>query len=762
MGRARAATSPQPSRARSDRGAATLALDEPVSRVRLVSPQRARALKELGIETLRDLVTHYPRRYLDLSEVATIADARIGSDLTIVADVYEVKLKKPKPRLSLTEITLVDATGTLIVTAFRQPWLADRLSVGDRVAVAGRLEFNFGFKRMTNPFIETLSSSEPSQGSAGTASGERVGVIVPVHPACERVSAAMMRRLVGNALELVAGCYDPLPVELRAKYRLMSRGRALSAIHFPESMDEAAQARRRLAYEELLMLELALMIDAQARAAGVDPVCHVVDGPRVRALTAALPFTLTEDQARARDDVFSQMEAPRCANHLVLGDVGTGKTVVAAFALAAASDTGTQAIMLAPTEVLARQHAESLGALFDAIGVTWELLVGSTPDAERAAILDRAAAGTIDVLIGTHALLEPDVKLARCSLVVIDEQQRFGVEQREAALAKGRAADALYLTATPIPRTLALAVFGDLTLSYLTQRPQGSPKRTTKVLRRDERGCAYDAARAAVARGERVYVVCPLIGEKATPADSEKTGAAGKKAKGQKESRRDAEESYEYASIRIEDDADLDAGLSSVAAAEQEAAYLQRTVFPDVRVELLHGRLGAAEKRAIMERFRSGETSVLVATTVIEVGVDVPEATVMIIEDADRFGLSQLHQLRGRVGRASLAGEVFLVSSTKSEAAFKRLSAMESTDDGFELATYDLSLRREGDILGNRQHGASSLKLVNIVRDQAIIEAAHNDAAELLADDPELSAPTHRALAREARLASKGGTRRGG
>ena len=737
-----------------DRTAATLALDEPVSRVRLASSQRARALGALGISTVRDLVTHYPRRYLDLSQVATIAEAAVGAELTIVADVYEVRLKHPKPRLSLTEITLTDGTGTLIVTAFRQPWLADRLSAGDRVAVAGKVEFDYGFKRMTNPFVESVAAGQagPAAGRGGAA-----GMVVPVHPACEQVSATMMRRLAANALDLVAGCYDPLPVELRAKYRLMSRGRALAAIHFPETTAEAAEARRRLAYEELLVLELALMTDAQARAAGSEPVAHVVDGSRLRALAAALPFSLTEDQARARDDVLAQLSAPRCANHLVLGDVGTGKTVVAAFALAAASDTGSQAVLLAPTEVLARQHADGLGELFDRAGITWELLVGSTPPAERAAILERAASATVDVLVGTHALLEPDVRLANCTLVVIDEQQRFGVEQRAAALAKGAAPDALYLTATPIPRTLALALFGDLTLSYLTQRPRAAARRTTRVLRRDEQGLAYDAARAAAARGERAYVVCPLVGEKA-PRPPEGKGAEKAAARG---AGRLGEERYEYASISIEDDADFDSG-GSVVAAEQKAAALQRTVFPDAHVGLLHGRLKAAEKRAVMDRFRSGETSVLVATTVIEVGVDVPDATVMIVEDADRFGLSQLHQLRGRVGRGEKPGEVFLVSSSKSEAALERLAAMERTDDGFELASFDLSLRREGDILGNRQHGASSLELVNIVRDRAIVEAAHGDAAALLAADPELAAPEHRALAREARLARRGGPRRGG
>ncbi|WP_101722267.1 ATP-dependent DNA helicase RecG [Eggerthella timonensis] len=717
-----------------DRLAATLALDESVGRVRLVSPTRARALDGLGIRTVRDLATHFPRRYIDLSRKAEVATARIGESCTIEGSVHEIKLKKPKPRLSLVELSLVDATGVLMVTCFRQPWLMDQVKPGMRIAVAGKLEFNYGFKRMTNPYLEVLE-------------GERMaeGMIIPVHPACEKISAAWMRRLVGNALAAASGMYDPLPLELRAKYRLMSRGAALSCIHFPHTMDEVAEARRRLVYEELLLLELMLMRESRERSDGCEPVVHVVDGPHLAALEAAVPFELTDEQQQAKRDILAALAAPETANHLLLGDVGTGKTVVAAFALAAAADTGAQALLMAPTEVLARQHGKSLGPLFDAAGVTWEVLTGSTPPADREAILARVAGGTTDVLIGTHALLEDDVAPRRLSLVVIDEQQRFGVEQRAKLLAKGEAPDALYLTATPIPRSLALALFGNLTLSYLKHRPHDAARRTTFVHQKADRGHAYDAARAALARGEQVYVVCPLIGQDGGERDAKAAdgGSGGR--------RREAdEEAYEYAAISIETDDDL-AG-DDVAAAAKEASYLQTTLFADYRVELLHGRMPSAEKQAVMQRFRDNDTQVLVATTVIEVGVDVPNATVMIVEDADRFGLSQLHQLRGRVGRGEKAAEVHLVSASKSDAALTRLAAMVSTDDGFELASYDLSLRREGDILGNRQHGASGLKLVNVVRDGAVIEAAHADAAAIMAEDPELELPAHRALAREVRI----------
>ncbi len=679
---------------------ATLALDEPASRVHLVSPARAAALEKLGVRTVRDLVTHYPHRYIDLSSIRTVVEARIGESCTICGTIHEVTLKRPKPKLSLVEIAIVDATGVLMVTAFRQPWLADSLKAGMRIAVAGKVEFNYGFKRMTNPYLEEV-------GEAGAA-----GMIIPVHPATEKISAAWMRRLVGNALTAVRGLYDPLPLDLRCRYRLMSRGCALEAIHFPSSMREAYEARRRLVYEELLMLELFLMQESRARSQGLAPVEHTVDGPRLARLAASLPFALTDEQQQARDEVLAVLAAPAVANHMLLGDVGTGKTVVAAHALAAAADSGGQALLMAPTEVLARQHGVSLGPLLEAAGVSTAVLTGSTPADERARIVDH---------------------------------RRFGVDQRAKLLAKGAAPDALYLTATPIPRTLALALFGDLTLSYIKHRPHAAAQRTTRVVAKQNRGEAYDAARAALARGEQVYVVCPLIGKDAEERDAK---AAGKRTPQEG----DAEEFHPHVAIEGEGDFADD----NISAAVKEARFLQTSVFADYRVELLHGGMSSKDKQQVMDRFRAGETHVLVATTVIEVGVDVPQATVMIIEDADRFGLSQLHQLRGRVGRGSLDAQVFLVSASRQETALARLAAMERTDDGYELAAFDLSLRREGDILGNRQSGASTLKLVNVVRDGAVIEAAHEDARLIMETDPRLEEPDHVALGREVRLLFKG------
>ena len=702
-----------------------MALDAPVTAVPGVSPKRAQALRKMGASTVRELLSLYPRRYLDMSVLCTVAGAPIGAFCTLVGRIHEVKLKKPRRNLSLTEVTVVDDTGTLIVTAFRQPWLADSLKPGMAVAVSGKVEFNYGFKRMTNPFIEVL------EGNAAPATG----VILPVYPLAAPLKAGIMRRIQENALAMAHGVADPLPLALRAKYSLMSKGSALSCIHRPHTMEEQRQARRRLAYEEVLLLELKLMQESLQREQGRCPTSHRIDGSALAALRQAVPFPLTEDQRKAVDEILAALASPHAANHMLLGDVGTGKTVVAAFALAAAADSGGQALFMAPTEILARQHGLSLGPLLDAAGVPWGILTGSTEPAERRRLLERLASGELAVLFGTHALLEPDVRCARCTLAVIDEQQRFGVGQRQGLLGKGECPDALYLTATPIPRTLALALYGNLTLSYLSQRPHGTPPRKTFVHDSAAKGVAYDAAREALARGEQVYVVCPLVGVKRPEPGGDKA---------------DAGEDDSCGDIAIEDDGDME--QAPLAAAESEAAFLASKVFPDHRVGLVHGKMPADRKQEVMEGFRSGEIDVLVATTVIEVGVDVPAATVMIVEDAERFGLAQLHQLRGRVGRGDRPGEVHLVSGTRNQAALERLDAMTRTDDGFELASFDLSLRREGDILGNRQHGASALKLVNVVRDRGLIGAAWEDARAIIAEDPLLESEAYRPLAREAAL----------
>ena len=715
----------------SDRLSATLRLDAPVTIVPQVSAKRARALDARGIRRVRDLLDQFPRRYLDMSQIVRIADARIGLSCTIVGVVHETKTKRPRRNLNILEITVLDQSGTLIVTCFNQPWLEQKLTSGEVVSVSGTIEFNYGFKRMTNPLIAILD--EPNEAH---------GVIQPIHRTLNQLSPSLVKRLSSHALDVVAGLYDPLPLELRKRYRLCSRYQAYRAIHFPQSLEEVAMARRRLLYDELLFLELQLIRDEKKRSERFTPFEQGCDQALRAELSALVPFRLTDEQETALNDIFADMAAPRVMDRLLLGDVGTGKTIVSFFALALAASHGHQAVMVGPTEILVRQYGRALGPLLDRLDISWAILTGTTPPDEQQRILCALAAGTLSVCFGTHALFEPQVTFANCSFICFDEQQRFGVDQREALLAKAPGADVLSMTATPIPRSLALALYGTTALSYLRQAPHLRSSRTTSVLPFTEEGLAYDSVRAALARGEQAYVVCPLIGiptkELASETDED-------------------DEQVEYALIEFGLESDSftasersavprkDSSLQGVlqgvnapvgvVAAEQHAEILQNQIFPDARVALLHGRLSAEEKNAIMKSFVAGSIDILVSTTIVEVGVDVPNATVMIIEDADRFGLAQLHQLRGRVGRGEKPGEVFLITRSKAPTALERLRAMETTEAGFELSEIDLAQRKEGDIFGARQHGSAPLRLVNVIRDRAVIEAAWRDAHAIIYDD---------------------------
>lgn len=688
-----------------------------VEAVRAVSAGRAKLLGKLGIRSASDLLTCYPKRYIDLSETSSCAGARVGQTVTVVGSVHEVVEKNPSPRMSILEVTLVDDTGMLLGVWFRQPWMAKRFNAGARVAFSGKVGFDYGYKRMNSPFVEFLDAADSQSPSMP---------FVPVHPATEGLSTTWMRRFAANALEQCSDITDPLPARLRLARQLMSKKAALRGMHFPRSAQERDAARRRLAYEELLCLQLKMMRRRDAQMRGSRP-CEHRSGSAVGALRTALPFTLTDEQESSVADILADMSARRCMNRMLLGDVGTGKTVVAAFAIASCADTGTQCAMMAPTEVLARQYAEKLGPLLDAAQVSWGVLTGSTPPAERERILEAARTGGTCCLFGTHALIEPGLVFAKLTLVIIDEQHRFGVSQRAALRSKGEGSDLLLMTATPIPRTLALALYGDLETSYIRKRPANRPATVTRVVSRDQRGIAYDAIREAVAAGRQAYIICPLVGL-----------------------------TREQRAKRAEDGrmADALAGrgdISDAKAAADEAAFLAAKVFPQFSVGLLTGHMPAAEKQQAMEDFASGKTQVLVATTVVEVGIDVPNATVMMVEDAERFGLSQLHQLRGRVGRGQHEGRFFLVADPgKDDDELRaRMDALVSSDDGFELAQADLAARREGDVLGLRQHGEAVLKLVNVVDDAELVEQAHADARAILDADPQLAGAQLAALAHE-------------
>ncbi|MEE1044151.1 MAG: ATP-dependent DNA helicase RecG [Olegusella sp.] len=669
-------------------------------------------LARLGITRTRDLLLHVPSHYTDYTQVVTVEQAEVGQIATLIARIDKIDAKRPKPRLHILEVFVTDGTGVLKVTFFRQPWLEDQLAVGDTLAVSGKVTFSYGFKQITPTFWEKLELGEDGVAAAR---------IMPTYPLTEGISLGWMRRLVSAALADVGDVADFLPAGLVARRGLPGLAQALREVHFPLSLEAAEQARRRLAYDELLCLQLTLLTRRRLTDGGVTPTRHVTDGPHMAALRAALPFSLSAEQEVAVAEVLADMAAPQVMNRLLLGDVGTGKTVVAALAIAACADTGTQAAMMAPTSVLARQYAEKVGPLLEEAGIECATVTGATPPEERAEIRERVASGQTTVVFGTTALLSDDIEFSRLTLVVVDEQHRFGVEQRTALRRKGPGADLLAMTATPIPRTLALALYGDMDCSRISHRPVAGAGITTKSLAPENLDMALGSIREALATGQQAYVVCPLVDDADPGADLD-----------------DVPESARSAA----------AHLHSVASTLPEIARL----LPEARVAALTGRMSAAEKGRAMEDFRAGATDVLVCTTVVEVGVDVPNATVMLVYDADRFGLATLHQLRGRVGRGSVTGTVWLLCAAKKNTpARRRLDALEATSDGFELAELDLKLRREGEVLGYRQSGGVSLKISDLAGDADLVAQAHDDALYITHEDPDLSRADHVPLALEVR-----------
>ncbi len=674
--------------------------DAPVTSVRLVDETRAEALGKLGVTDVEQLLRHYPFRYLDLTATASMDKLRVGQDVTVVGKVHAVTVKRPRHNLSITEVALVDCTGVLIGVWFNASWIARQFKDGDRVAFSGRVEISYGMRQMKTPVYEKLSADETAEDAAR---------IIPIHRATAALSANWIRRLVREALDASGDVPDFLPAELRLRRGSPPLADALAQVHFPESMPRAEEARRRFAYEELLTLQLGLAMRRHALTRGLAGFEHVTSGPHLTKLRAALPFELTGDQQRATGEILADMAAPHPMNRMLLGDVGTGKTAVAALAIAASADSGAQAAMMAPTEVLATQYARAVGSLLDSAGIPWALLTGSTPAAEARRIREGVADGSVTALLGTHALVQESVAFAHLTLAIVDEQHRFGVSQRLGLRAKGETADLLVMTATPIPRSLALTLYGDLDTSVLKERPGGRDLAShveTAVVHASRRDEAYERVRSEVAAGRQAYVVCPLVDE------SDETEAK---------------------------------------AATSEAERLRKKVFADLRVGLLTGQMKPAEKAAAMEAFRAREADVLVATTVIEVGVDVPNATVMIVEDAERFGLAQLHQLRGRIGRGEHPGAFLLFADPKTDEGRKRMAAIATVSDGFALAEADLELRGEGQVLGERQHGLPELRLASVTRDADLLSQAREDARAIVESDPSLEHPEHGPLLREVR-----------
>jgi ATP-dependent DNA helicase RecG len=668
----------------------------PVTRLKGVGERKAEGLDAVGVSSLLDLLTYYPRRYVDRTNEARIGDLVVGEEALVLVTVERVASRRTRgrPPKVLVTVDVTDGSGHLRVSFFNQAWRERQLRPGMTVALFGKLEVYAGRKQMTNPVVDLI--------------GDRTGRIVPIYPQSDKagLSTWEIGDWVAEALRRsqVRGLLDPVPDWVLDRFDLVARREAFAGIHAPETMEHKEVARRRLVLDELLRVQLALVQRKRHIERTTRGIPHTVEGPLLDAFLGRLPFDLTEDQQAAIDEIRRDLAAPHPMHRLLQGDVGAGKTVVAVWTLLAAVEGGHQGAFMAPTEVLAEQHAQGIRALLDGVEVPddgtslfgarpvrVELLTNRVGAADRRRILGGLAAGQVDLVIGTHALIQEAVEFGSLGAVVIDEQHRFGVEQRAALRDKsagGAVPDVLVMTATPIPRTAAMTVYGDLDVTIIRSLPAGRQPITTTWARteRDETS-VWSAVRREVAAGRQAYVVCPLIEE------SEKLEA------------RSAEDTF----------ARLEAG---------ELAGL--------RLGLLHGRLGSADKDATMHQFRERRLDVLVATTVIEVGVDVPNATVMVILDADRFGIAQLHQLRGRVGRGSERSWCYLVSQSEAPEPEARLGALVGSTDGFALAEVDLDLRGEGTIMGERQKGRSDLKLASLRRDREWVEKAREVAFDIV------------------------------
>jgi ATP-dependent DNA helicase RecG len=658
-------------------------LDDPVAVLAGVSDKTEAKLARLGIATIRDLLLFFPRRYEDFSSVTPIAFVRPGVKTTVRGRIYDIGARQTKyKRMALTEAVLGDDSGTTLrVVWFNQPWLVKSLQKGDEIFVAGEVDLNGGLV-MKNPDHEKVSLRP-----------QHAARLVPIYRETEGLTSKWLRSKIQAVLRYADELEEFIPSELLARRGFLSRAAAVRQVHFPDSAQALERARERLAFEEMFVLQLAAQLAKRARKAlTAQPVAF--DEMAARGFVKALPFKLTNAQRIAAWQILQDMARPQPMNRLLEGDVGSGKTVVAAMAMHHVARAGFQSVLLAPTEVLARQHADVIQSILEPFQIDVALLVGSTPASARKPMLASLAEGQLLVLIGTHALIEEGVQFKDLALTVVDEQHRFGVGQRLAVRQKSeRTPHFLSMTATPIPRTLGLTLFGDLDISILNEMPPGRRPVKTGLVPPEKRADAYAFIRKQVEAGRQVFVICPLIQE------SDKLG---------------------------------------VRAATQELEKLQRDIFPELasRIALLHGRLKSAEKEAVMSGFQRGDVAILVSTSVVEVGIDIPNATVMMIEGAERFGLAQLHQFRGRVGRGSEESWCLLFTDAEDPQSLKRLQAVVSNRSGFDLAEIDLELRGWGDLAGYRQHG-KDFKMASLL-DAVLISDAQSEAVRLLDRDPAL------------------------
>ena len=667
----------------------TLTPDTPVRYLKGVGPKTAERFEKLGILTLSDLLCHYPRRYLDFSKPYSIAEAPADTECVVKAEVFA----KPGGRIlpggrRMERITAGDDVSSLEITWFNNPYAAQKLELGQEYYFQGIVTGGMLRRQMVNPQVRTDAQVKSSPFEA-------------VYPQTEGLTSSAIAKCVRQLLPHAELLPDPLPSEMLKKYRLFSKADAVRAIHCPATEEKAFAARRRLIYEELLVLQLGIGRMKNHGAASTGAPMKKADASP---FWESLPFSPTGAQRRAVEEILTDMSGETSMNRLLQGDVGSGKTLVAAAAIWACIRAGYQAALLAPTEILASQHAENLNRLLSPFGMRVALLTGGMKAAARRTTLAAIRDDEADLIVGTHAILSEGVEFARLGLAVVDEQHRFGVRQRGLLAEKAANPHLLVMSATPIPRTLGLLMYGDLDISILDELPPGRKPVKTRCITGKKRADLYGFLDREIDSGRQVYIVCPAI---------------------------------------------EDAGGSGLNAVKSYYEDIAKAYLPDRRVGLMHGKLKPKEKAEVMDDFKSGRLDALVSTTVIEVGVDVPNATVMVIENAERYGLSALHQLRGRVGRGAAESWCFLVSDNASESVQKRLKFLCSTSDGFAVAQYDLETRGPGDFFGSRQHGLPTLQIADLMNDTRTLHAAQSEAVALLAEDPLLERPEHALLARQ-------------
>lgn len=664
-------------------------LDTDIKYLKGVGERRAAMLSRLGVSDVNALVRLYPRVYEDWSRIKSINEAQIG-EICCTKGIVGSPVRKSLIRKGLTlyKTEITDGSGIMGITIFNSRFAAEKLTEGDEFLFFGRVGGNFYRKEMSSPEIE------PAEGA------DRIR---PIYPQTHGLNSKMIEKLVRTALtECRDELVDPIPLWLREKYCLMNLPDSLWNIHFPKSPDYLEEARRRLIFEELLILQLGLekMRSQTQKNAGA-----IIERDFSDEYFSHLPFSPTGAQRRAVKEAMRDMMSGRQMNRLLQGDVGSGKTAVAAALVYSAAKNSMQSALMAPTEVLAEQHYKTFLKLFEGCSINVELLTGSDTAAQKRRKKEALKAGEIDLLIGTHAIIQSDVEFKSLALVITDEQHRFGVEQRNALGEKGENPHLYVMSATPIPRTLALIIYGELDISILDELPPGRQKIETYAVTSELRQRAYNYVKKHLDAGRQGYIICPLVDEG-------------------------------------ESDTEL-------ASAVKYADELQRGDFRGYTVGLMHGKMKSADKKKVMESFSNGETQLLVSTTVIEVGVDVPNAVIMVIENAERFGLSQLHQLRGRIGRGQYKSTCILITDAQNDTAQRRMKVMETTTDGFKIADEDLKLRGPGEFFGSRQHGLPEMKIADMLEDRSTLEETQRAAKEIMARDPELSSPESTALKNE-------------